>query len=355
MTETPLRFAVLGCGVIGKHHAAVLDEVPGAELAAVIDIDPEAARALAEKYGVPAYEKLDDVLALAEIDAVAVCTPSGDHAEQAVAVLRANKHVVVEKPIDITMEAADELAEAERKSAGRATVISQHRFDPASQVVRAAVVAGDFGPLTSAVASVAWWRSQAYYDSGAWRGTKEHDGGGALMNQSIHTIDLLVWMLGEPVEITAYGALLAHDRIDVEDTAVAIVRFENGALATIHGTTAAYPGTSARLQVHGARGSAVIDDDRLTYFHVAAPDGEAPAYGGGDTNQAEQADGTGRTAGADPSVLSNAHGLQYADFLDAIRNDREPLVTVAEGSRTLSVVLAIYESAASGEAVTLRS
>ncbi|MGW7681647.1 Gfo/Idh/MocA family protein [Kribbella sp. NPDC054772] len=351
-----VRFAVLGCGVIGKHHAAVIDGLAGAELAAVVDIDPEAARALSEKYGVPAYGKLDDVLALGDIDGVAVCTPSGDHAGQAIAVLRADKHVVVEKPIDITAEAAAELAEAERTSKGKATVISQHRFDPASQVVRSAVTSGKLGELTSAVASIAWWRSQEYYDSGAWRGTKEIDGGGALMNQGIHTIDLLVWMLGQPVEVTAHAARLAHDRINVEDTAVAIVKFANGALATIHGTTAAYPGVSARVQVHGTRGSAVIDGDKLEYFHAAGGAKEAGAYGGGDTNQAAQvlaADAPAQTAGADPSALSNAHSTQYADFLEAIATGREPLVTVAEGSRTLDLVLAIYESAETGKPVSL--
>ncbi|ONI78537.1 hypothetical protein BWI15_01320 [Kribbella sp. ALI-6-A] len=347
--ESPLRFAVVGCGVIGRHHAAVITGRPDAELAAVVDPVPSAADELAAQYGVTAYNDLGDVLARDDIDGVALCTPSGDHAEQAVLALRAGKHVVIEKPLDVDLVAAARLAEVANRSTASATVISQHRFDPATEVVRAAVESGKLGRLTSAVASVAWWRSQSYYDSGAWRGTKAHDGGGALINQSIHTIDLLIWLLGDPVEVTAYSACLAHDGLDVEDTAVAVIRFDSGALAVVHGTTAAYPGTSARLQVHGTHGSAIIDDDRLVYFHAGGSGAEAPAYGGGDTNQAAlvlPAQDTGPSAGAEPSALSNAHSLQYADFLTAIRTGTEPLVTIAEATKTLAVILAIYDSAA---------
>jgi len=182
------------------------------------------------------------------------------------------------------------------------------------------------------------------------------------MNQAIHTIDLLVWLLDRPVEVIAYAGCLAHDRIVVEDTAVAVVRFDNGALGVIHGMTAAYPGLSARVQVHGSRGSAIIDDDRLQYFHSAPADGEAdaPAYGAGlSTNQAAQvlpdAEPAGPAAGADPAALSNAHDLQYGDFVDAVRTGREPWVTVADAVTTLQVVLSIYESVRDGRPVAVPS
>jgi UDP-N-acetyl-2-amino-2-deoxyglucuronate dehydrogenase len=357
----PLRFAVVGAGVIGQHHARVISELEDAELAVVVDRTEETARKLADSYDAAPLVKLDDALAQSDVDVCAICTPSGIHAEQAAAALEAGKHVIVEKPVDVSLEAARRLAHAETRSSGLATVISQHRFDPSSLAVHEAVRAGSLGVVTSGVATVSWWRSQAYYDSGGWRGTWDLDGGGSLMNQSIHTLDLLVWMLGRPVEVAAYTARLAHTDIEVEDTAVATVRFDNGALGVVHATTAAYPGLTARLQIHGSQGSAVIDDDRLTYFHAQSldPGSEAPAYGAGPSgNQAslllpDSGNGTGQTAGSDPAALSNAHSRQYADFIDAIRRGRTPSVTVGDACTTLAVVLAIYRSAAEGCPVTV--
>lgn len=356
----PLRFAVVGCGVIGHVHARAIRRTDGARLTVVTDCVRTAAERLAREYDATVVDSLQEALARDDVDAVAICTPSGEHADLAILALRAGRHVVVEKPIDVTAEAAEALRAAAADSACTVTVISQHRFDPSSLTVHDAIRDGRFGRLTSGVASVAWWRSEGYYESGDWRGTWKLDGGGALMNQGIHTIDLLVWMLGRPVEVHAYAGRLAHDTIEVEDTAVAVVRFEGGALGVIHGTTAAYPGLSARVQVHGSRGSAIIDDDELVYFH-AAGDGagaDAPAYGSGlASNQAADvlADGprAARGAGADPSSVSNAHDLQYADFVDAVRTGREPHVTVASATTTLQVILAIYRSAAQGVPVSI--
>lgn len=359
--DGPVRFAVVGCGVIGRKHAQTIRRTPGAELTAVVDCVPAAAKELAEEYGVPPVLSVEEVLDRDDVDAVAICTPSGDHAAPAILAVRAGKHVVVEKPVDVTVGAADALNAAVTESGCTATVISQHRFDPSSVAVEAAARAGRFGRLTSGVASVAWWRSESYYGSGDWRGTWALDGGGALMNQAIHTVDLLVWMLGKPVEVSAYTGCLAHETIEVEDIAVAVVTFESGALGVIHGTTAAYPGLSARVQLHGSRGSAIIDDDQLVYFH-AAPDRDdaaAPAYGAGpESNQASAVLGDTSSAeggaGADPSSLSDAHGLQYADFVEAVRTGREPKVTVASATDTLRVILAVYESAAEGRPVKVR-
>jgi predicted dehydrogenase len=243
-------------------------------------------------------------------------------------------------------------------------VVSQHRHDPASQIVHEAVRSGRFGRLTSGNAIMSWWRSQGYYDSGDWRGTWALDGGGALMNQGIHTVDLFTWFLGEPVEVYAVTGCLAHERIEVEDTAVATVRFANGALGVVHGTTAAYPGLTTRVHVHGDRGSAVIDHDKLAYFH-AAEDGAAEefAYGaGGRANQAEQvlaAHGFGTSDGASggPAVAglaATSHTTQFVDFLDAVEQGRPPLVTVEEATRTLAVICGIYESARTHAPVSIK-
>jgi predicted dehydrogenase len=359
----PVRFAVVGAGVIGRHHARVISHLEDAELTVVVDPAGDAAEKLAAEYGALTAARLDEALARDDVDAVAVCTPSGIHAEQATAVLEAGKHVIVEKPVDVSLAAARRLADVQARSSGLATVISQHRYDPSSLAVHEAVRAGSLGVVTSGVATVSWWRSQAYYDSGGWRGTWDLDGGGSLMNQSIHTLDLLVWMLGRPVEVTAYTDRLAHTDIEVEDTAVAIIRFESGALGVVHATTAAYPGLTARLQIHGSQGSAVIDDDALTYFHAQSldPGSEAPAYGAGTSgNQASlllphAGDGTGPTAGSDPAALSVAHSRQYVDYIDAIRSGRTPRVTVDDAYTTLAVVLAIYRSAAEGRPVPVSS
>ena len=180
--------------------------------------------------------------------------------------------MIIEKPAEITVERTDEIIAAQQAAGRLVTVISQHRFDPATEVTVDAIAAGELGRLTSGIASIDWWRGQTYYDSGDWRGTWELDGGGALMNQGVHTIDLLVATMGRPVEVFAYTGTLAHERIEVEDVAVGVVRFASGALGVLHATTAAYPGMSARLQVHGDKGSVIIDSDVLSFIHRTPTD-----------------------------------------------------------------------------------
>jgi predicted dehydrogenase len=351
----------LGCGVIGPHHAKAIAGLESAELVAVADVVPERAEELAGKYGCANYASLEEMLAGVDLDVVCVCTPSGMHADAAVTALEAGKHVVIEKPVDVTLEAADRLIKVQRATGGRVAVVSQHRFDAATQAVHEALARGEFGRLTSGSADVRWWRSQSYYDSGGWRGTWELDGGGVLINQAIHSIDLLQWLMGQVVEITAYMGLIAHERIEVEDTAVAILKFANGALGTIVATTAAYPGLTTRIAVHGDRGSAIVDDDELTYFHAAREGQEGEAYGaGGGENQAEEImqrygeAESGPGAGADPGNLSMAHRDQIEDFVEAVRDGREPLVNVEEARQPLAIIQGIYESARTGRPVSLQ-
>ncbi|UKA61773.1 Gfo/Idh/MocA family protein [Arthrobacter sp. FW306-04-A] len=360
-----LRTAIVGCGVIGRQHAQVVTANGDLELVALIDVVESAATGLADtvenqshKPGPATFATLAAALRNSDIDLVAICTPSGLHSDLAVEALRAGKHVIIEKPIDVDLPSARRVAEAAAAATGQVTsVISQHRFDPASVAVASAVKSGRFGKITSGVASLAWWRAQNYYDSGQWRGTWELDGGGAVMNQGVHSVDLLLWFMGTPVQIQAHTALLAHERIEVEDTAVATVRFASGALAVIHCTTAAYPGLTARIQVHGERGSAVVDNDRLQYFHAAdnAPAGESgSSYGlAGGGNQAELEvgvhDASANTKGADD--LQTAHQKQYADVVQAIRTGKEPRVGVSEATAALATVRALYVSATLGTAV----
>ncbi|TFB67514.1 Gfo/Idh/MocA family protein [Cryobacterium sp. Hz9] len=364
MSAPVLRVAIVGCGVIGRQHASVVAANPDLELVVVIDPLPMVGTALADSVradGHPRpeiYADLATALLHEAIDLVAICTPSGLHAALAVHALEAGAHVIIEKPIDVDLASARAVmsaADAARLRGQVTSVISQHRFDAGSVAVSRAIESGRFGRVTSAVASLAWWRAQDYYDSGDWRGTWELDGGGAVMNQGVHTIDLLLWFLGTPVEVHAHTALSAHERIEVEDTAVATVRFESGALAVIHCTTAAYPGLTARLQVHGDRGSAVLDNDRLSYFHAAGDDAESgSSYGlAGLGNQAAEEVGeresSENTSGADD--LQSAHQRQYADVVTAIRSGVEPVVGVREAASALALVRAIYVSATVGRAV----
>jgi len=351
-TNETLRFAVIGAGVIGDVHSHALTDLDGVELVAIADVDESKAAAMAGKYAVPTFTAdVEALLHREDIDAVTVCTPSGVHADVAVAALTAGKHVVVEKPIDISLAAADRIGAAEQSSGKRVAVISQHRFDKSTEKVLAAVRSGNFGTITSAIASHAWWRGQSYYDSGDWRGTWAMDGGGAVMNQTIHTINLMVIMLGTPVEVFAYTACLAHERIEVEDTAVAVVKFSSGALGVIHGTTAAYPGLDASLRIFGSKGSAIISNDELTFFHENA--GDAPEVlmpdAANPPNQVTEAD---KLTAAD-QALGKGHQAQLADFVNAVRTGGPVRVGTSEARTSLSVILALYESAASGNPIRL--
>src|SRR3954452_19171917 len=285
------NFALVGAGVIGKHHGLVISQLADRiNLAAVVDIDLPKAESLAAQRGGTPYASLTEALSTTDIDVVVVCTPTGRHGEVAIEALHAGKHVIVEKPAEVTVEKTDEIIKAQQQAGTLVTVISQHRFDPATEVTLAAVERGELGRLTSGIASIDWWRGQSYYDSGGWRGTWELDGGGALMNQGVHTVDLLIAAMGRPVEVFAYTGVLAHERIEVEDLAVGVVRFDSGALGVLHATTAAYPGLSARLQVHGDRGSAVIDNDELVFFHATPPGTEPREQSYGSTSARAAAD-----------------------------------------------------------------
>jgi len=349
------RIAVVGAGVIGAHHALVVHQLAGRiELAAVVDGRLDRAERLAAARGGRAFPSLTTALASVDVDLVAVCTPTGRHGEAVLEALDAGKHVVVEKPAETTPSRIDALIAARDRAGKLVCVVSQHRFDPATEAVLGAVHDGSLGRLTSAVASIAWWRGQDYYDSGGWRGTWALDGGGALMNQGVHTVDLLVAAMGRPVEVFAYTGTLAHERIEVEDVAVGVVRFESGALGVLHSTTAAHPGLSARLQVHGDRGSAVIDDDRLAVLHRTPP---GPATGAQPEALLPDAPADPLEAGAstasDPGALSDAHRLQYLNVLAALDGTEELRVGLEANRRAVAVITGMYESARTGRPVPL--
>ena len=342
-----MRFAVVGAGVIGTLHATLLDTLPGSGAAVIVDVDTDRARALADRHGTDATDDLAAVLGRRDVDAVSVCVPSGLHADIAVAALEAGKHVIVEKPLDITLAACDRVIEAERRSGRVVTTISQRRFQPAFAFLHDQVAGGRLGQITSGGAESPFWRAQSYYDSGGWRGTWRLDGGGALMNQGVHSVDLLLWLLGEPVEVTARAATLAHERVEIEDTLSASVVFANGALGTVTATTAGYPGRTVRMTVAGTDGSAAVSNERLEYLHTRDRE---PA--GDDTGPDNQLDVLAGEPGGQPAIVDPMaiHSAQYADFVDAVENGRAPAVTTADGRRAVMLVNGIYESARRGGA-----
>jgi len=340
-------FGIVGTGVIAAMHAAAVAALPRARLAAVTDVADGAAAAFAAARGCAAEPGLDQLLARPDVDVVCVCVPSGLHAEVGVRAARAGKHLVVEKPIDVTLAAADRLIEAARAAGVALTVISQHRFDPGLIELKRLLGDGALGRLVLAEASTKWYRTQAYYDSAAWRGTWAMDGG-SLMNQGIHYVDLLRWCMGPVAEVTAVCATQAH-QVEVEDTALALVRFASGAVGTIMSTTAAYPGFPQRLEITGTGGTVIVEDGRITRRALTGQDDHGPG-GTGEASTGEASAG----AAADPAAIEVAsHAAQIADLLAAVEEGRAPAVDGQAGRDALEIVRAVYESARTGAPVGL--
>jgi predicted dehydrogenase len=258
------KIAVIGAGAIAQKHARILSELPNAVFAGCCDAGSGRAAEVCRQWGGTVYPDWQGVLSDPSVDTVIVATPSGFHMEPTVAAARAGKHVLCEKPLEISLERINLMMAAHQAAGTRLGGIFQGRFMEAMICLRRAVKDKRFGRITYAGISVPWWRSQDYYGS-TWRGTWKLDGGGAMMNQSIHTVDMLVALMGEPVEIKSLAWTLAHS-IEAEDTLVAAVRFSDGAMGTIYGTTASWPGRARRLEITGTRGTAVLVDDVLTVW-----------------------------------------------------------------------------------------
>jgi len=344
-----IGFAIVGCGVIAPMHEKAIRAQPDAELIAVMDIDPEIAKQRGAEFGVPFYTDLDALFARDDVQVVDVCVPSGLHAEIGVKAALAGKHVICEKPIDISLAAADRLTAACKEAGVKLQVISQHRFSNAMQQLKEAVDAGKFGRLVMGNASIFWYRAQSYYDSGGWRGTWELDGGGALMNQGVHWVDQLRWIMGPVKSVSAKMGMLAHERIEVEDAVVAVVEFENGAIGSIIGTTDAYPGYTTRLEIVGTEGSAIIEDGNIRAWNLKSEGGEVGAYGRAKSEkEAEAAKATNTQGGGagDPAAIGwGGHAYQVRDMMNAIREDHETANPGTEARNPLELILGVYQSA----------
>jgi UDP-N-acetyl-2-amino-2-deoxyglucuronate dehydrogenase len=344
-----IPFGIIGTGMIARFHAKALAAMDSAHLHAVHDAIPERAVAMAAEFGVVAHATLDEFLADPGIRVVTVCTPSGAHLEPALAALAAGKHVICEKPLEITSERIDRLMAAAAKAGVSLSGIFNRRFHPAMRALKQAVDAGRFGKLTLVEAAVKWYRDQAYYDSGAWRGTWALDGGGALMNQSIHIIDQLIYLCGEVEWVQGNTACLAHERIEVEDTATALVQFRDGPLGVITGSTACWSSTGhpAEVQLCGSRGSVFLADEAFKVWDFAEP---AAADDDVRANLMVKSDAGGLGANDPTAINFTGHVRNFQDVIDAIHAGCDPSVTASEARRAVAVIEAIYRSAREGGA-----
>lgn len=344
-----IGFGIIGCGMISRFHAKAVADIRGAKVVACQDAFSAAADKLAAELGCTAYHDLDAMLADPAVDVVTICTPSGLHMEPAVAAAKAGKHIIVEKPLDITLARCDAMIAAAKKAGVVLSTIFPSRFHESSQLVKQAIDKGRFGRLTMGDAYVKWFRTQEYYDSGAWRGTWKLDGGGALMNQAVHSVDLLLWFMGPAVEVSAYTATLAHQRIEVEDVAVATVKFASGALGVIEASTATWPGELKRLEISGDTGSSIVREEDLAVWKFAKETKADEAIRQKMASRTQTGGGA-----ADPKAIGyHGHMLQFQDVLAAIKKGKQPLIDGPEGRKAVELILAIYKSAETGKPVKL--
>jgi len=365
------RHAVVGTGVVGEWHVRIIPRIPGSRLVAVCDIVPDKARAALEKnhlQGIPVYASEAEMLRSEKIDVVHICTPSGDHMGPAIMAMEAGCNVICEKPLEIQLDRIDRMVETAEKHRVRLAGIFQNRWNRANRAIRDAAAEGRFGRIAWAGCFTPWYRTDQYYREGGWRGTWKLDGGGAIMNQSVHAIDLLQWIVGPVKVVSAYASSRIHPEIEVEDTLSCALTFENGAHGTIMGTTAMYPGMSVRIEVGGENGTAVSEgglkvfrfrDERphdrelLEALAPGIPDrlkekikaecGEAVLEKLRLTKPATTSGGASAT-----DVPLDKHGENIQAILRAWEAGRDAETCGPEARKAVAIILAMYESARKG-------
>lgn len=345
-------FGIIGTGAIASFHAEAIKHMEKAALVACYDLNPLRADDFATRNGIKSYHDISLFLADPDIDIVTITTPSGAHLEPALEVIKAHKKaLIIEKPLEITTERCDEIISAARKNGVVLSGIFQSRFHEAARIIKRAIEENRFGKISIMDAQIKWFRSQEYYDSVAWHGTKKMDGGGALMNQGIHAIDLLRWFSGPVKDVSAKIATVAHERIEVEDTAVASLTLENGALATIEGTTAAYPGFLKRIEICGSEGSAILEEESIKFWQFKEEREEDSLI------RAKYSDFTMTGGGAsDPSAIGwHGHKSVFEDVVNALIENREPEITGEEARKAVELIEAIYKSANENRTISFKN
>ena len=336
-----VRFGIVGCGMIARYHALAISDTAHAVLIGAYSRSRASAEALCNDFSVRVFPDYEEMLACDEIDAVVICTPSGDHFRQAQAALLHGKHVVIEKPMCLSLAEADTLITLAGKKGRMACVISQTRFSDAVQAIHAVLESGAAGRLISAALTMRYARQQSYYDQAAWRGTRSGDGGGVLMNQGIHGIDVLCYLLGQPVSVCGYADTLLRS-IEVEDTAIGAVKFSSGALACIDATVCSEPSFAKKLNICTESGTILLEEDAITTWTLPIP---CPLPMGSCS---------GSSAAADPRGITHRyHAREYENIVAHLTSGSPLLIDAREGRIPLSVILGVYESSRSGKAVCL--
>ena len=342
-------FGIVGLGVIAENHVNSIKAISGCSFVAGFHPVPGRAAEFCAKHGGKAYDNLSAFMADKNIDIVAIATPSGLHLESAVAAAKAGKHIICEKPLEITIERCGVMIAEANANKVKLGTIFQSRYFEASAVIRKAISEGRLGKIALADAQIKWYRSQEYYDSGKWRGTLQYDGGGVLMNQGIHAIDLLQWFMGPVSEVMSYTATLAHQRIEVEDTAAAVLKFSNGAIGVIQGSTCAYPGFLKKIEICGSLGSIVMEEENILTWKFTE---EKPE----DEGIRKRFSPSGQTKGgaSDPKAIGAlSHKKVFEAFVNSLREDKQPDIDGTEGKKSVEIIEAIYRSAKNRGPVTL--
>lgn len=329
--------ALVGCGLVANVHIAAIKELAQAKICGVWSRDAEHTAIFAAKHELFAYESFAKLLADPVVDVVVLCTPPGSHVDLGLEVAQAKKHLVVEKPLDIDFAKAQLLVDTYQHKGLKLSVIFQNRFTPAAQMVKQALEDGLLGKLYLGDAYIKWYRSPEYYASAAWRGTWAVEGGGALINQGIHTIDLLQWLMGGVKTVSGIVRTMTH-KIETEDIGVAWVDYHNGAVGVIEGSTAIQPSFKERVELHGENGTIILEGGNIKEWKVVG------------CNEADYVTVEKVSYGVtnSPAITPVNHKAQYADIIAAVQENREPLVNGEQGLKALDIVLGIYKSSQQG-------
>lgn len=340
--DKELSVGILGCGMIAAYHAKAILEIPGLTLKGAFDVNEKSKDELCKTYDIKAYESKEELITSNEVDIICICLPSGFHYSVAIECIENKKHVIVEKPMTFTSTEADDIINKAKENGVYVTVISQLRYSKAVKDLKNAVDNGYLGKITSADIYMKYYRSPEYYASSNWKGTLKMDGGGALMNQGVHGVDLLQYIAGPVKSVQALSKTLCHN-IEVEDTVSAVLEFESGALGVIQATTSVYPGFGRRLEISGTEGTVKLVEDTIEYCEFK------------DKSKNLECSKSEKETGSKPDGMNHTlHKKQIADFAKAVRNKKEPFVNAVEGKKAIEIIEAVYKAAETGEKVYLK-
>lgn len=343
MEKTKLGFGVIGTGDIASYHVKSINELEDCHLVAVCSSTNTRAKKASDKFKVPGYSNINEFLARTDLDVVCVCTQSGNHMEPIIAAARAGKHIITEKPLEVSLERANQIISVCRSQNVKLGVIFQNRFNPAYLQLKQAIRRGDLGKLILGNAYIKWYREKAYYKNSTWKGTITGDGGAALINQGIHTIDLLLDLMQDVKSVFGKVKTMVHD-IEGEDLGIAMLEFKNGAMGTIEGATSLYPGYKERLEIYGEMGSVIYEGGEIVSWNLKGEEGI--------TNNLDQVTTSGSS---DPmSIDYRLHMAQIKEMILAVQNDRDPEVNGERAIKSLKLISAIYKSSREKRVIELK-